>query len=273
MTDTIVNLPFPGFYESMYSQALDHAEEQESEWHAERECSQEYYPDEFQPDYLRITASEYAELFMRSASYSTAYHRVAQWFVEALDSWMADNLGTPAGAFRFESMDSPREYNFATDRLYAHVPLDVMQGLFDRSAAGGHELLAACIAERHTSYDGFISFYSNDVSTWLAKPLADWDHNELGTMLGAMIPVGTDYQSAGEWRFEIWESTFGDEGAYTAFSDCVDWPKFNEAVAEMRADKLDAAIESGLIETPTDVPYRCPMTLEMPLAVHPAALS
>lgn len=266
MTDTIVNLPFPGFYESMYSQEIDHAEEQESEWHAEREASERYYPETYQPEYLRISQSEYCELFMTCASYSTAYHRVAQWYIEAFDSWMAENLGTPAGAFRFESMDSPREYNFATDRLYAHVPLDVMESLFARSAAGGHELLAACIAERFTSYDGFISWYSNDVSTWLAKPLAHWDHNELGTLLRAMIPAGTDYESADEWRFEIWERTFGDEGGYTAFSDCVDWPKFEAAVTELRADKMDSAIESGLIETPADIPYRCPLTLELPLA-------
>lgn len=233
----IVNLPFPGFYGSWYSDALDSAQDRESEYFAEREraaSDNEYY----QPEQLRLDAAEYGDIFFYKSDYSAAYLRVAQWACDALDLWCADNIGTARESFKFESMSSPREYNFETDRLFAEVDESVMASLLARSAShDSHATFASVIAERFTSRSGFCSFYSNDLADWLAKPLADYDHNELGTLLIAAIQTGDDYD-ADNWEFELFESAMGDSGDSEAFSDCVDWAAFDAAVIEARAVKF-----------------------------------
>ena len=71
-------------------------------------------------------------------------------------------------------MDSPREYNFTTDRVYAHIPVNVVLALFARSAAEGHARLRETIRERFTSYDGFHSHYDTTLDTWLERDVTEW---------------------------------------------------------------------------------------------------
>jgi len=146
------------------------------------------------------------------------------------------------------------------------------------------------IAERFTSCSGFISFYSRHLADWLEKPIVDWDHNELGTLLiAAMRAAGSDVESDDEMRRELYDMTFGDEGAYQAWESAVDWPKYESKILEARAEKLAAWIEDdkesvlawrekdlarfdSIIATDPELfrglelpelPYRCPRTIDM----------
>lgn len=294
MTDTvIVNLPFfPGFYESMLSGAIDNAENNEAENSAEKEESAEYYPETYQPEQLRLSAAEYGEILFDCMDYSAAYREMAADYAAAFDQWAADNLETAPGSFTFESMDSPREYNFTTDRVYVTVPLAVMESLFNRV---DREKLAETISQRHSSRSGFISFYANDLESWLEKPLEEFDHNEYGTLLVAAMAAAVDNESDLNWQLceGILESDYEYVGQHC------DWQKFERLAREKRAEKLaqwmreDSNAAAGYIATVREVleilplaldeldssereqwervteihaenRYRCPYTLELP---------
>jgi hypothetical protein len=258
--NVIVNIPFPGFYESVYSEAVDYEEESFCECKATEESGEKGDLDyeESWPKDLRLSADDLAEILRRDTRYT--YEKIAANYVAAFDYQAGEALGFSVSDTRkrydyatkdfveesymrdsirikFESMDSPREYNFTTDRVYGEMPLAIVYLLFRRSRAEGHATLAKTIKDRFTSYDGFLSHYSNRFSEWLEKPLGDWDHNELGTLLIAAL------QLADVEDLDLYEDTCGDEGAYLAWSDAVDWEAFDRCRLEERAIKLEEWLE------------------------------
>lgn len=259
----IIKLPFPGFYESLYSGEIDHVEEREIEYRSGDDGTIEGTELEH-PEELRLDAGDYADVFMRCTDYSAAYHAVARGYVEAFDMIVSEALDLKL-RLEFESMSSPREYNFATDRIFAYVPLSVVRQMFARSKADGHETLGQVVRERCTSYDGFISFYRNDIGdsgVWLAKPVGEWDHNELAILLQAVMrlsKIDDDKDDGLRWR--LFDRCAEGEGFYDAWSNAVDWTKFDAEVAELRANKL-AELQAA---DPDYVapPPRCPDTLDM----------
>ena len=84
----------------------------------------------------------------------------------------------------FETLTSPREYNFETDRIFATISGSHLLRLFcflDKSN------FAEYLRENFTDESGFVSFYSSDIDNWLEKPLASWDCNEIGALLGRAL--------------------------------------------------------------------------------------
>lgn len=266
----LTTIPFSGFYESIWSSEIDREEEQHCEYEADERQAEEGIPEE-----LRLDANELAEILFKVTHYRTAYEKIARWYAEAFDSWAGEQLGMTRKAKRnrydwqsqktvvetydadsiglqFESMDSPREYNFTTDRIFCHIPLKTVRALFKASKAENHMSLRAAIRERFTSCDGFISGYPNGLDSWLAKPLQEWDHNEIGTLLVAMTGEPD--------TIEDMYYRMGDSWAYQAWEKAVDWKRYDSEVAELRADKL----AEWQAENPeVELPYRCPETLDL----------
>lgn len=256
-----VNIPFAGFYESLYSSAIDSEEERFIEYRTEDngETGPDY--ESHWPEPLRLDAGEYADILYWATNYPAAYRTLAGFYVDAFDVIAGKTLGMSVGARRrryqvdtrkfyseryrqpsirltFEEMTSPREYNFETDRLFARLPAVVIRRLFKLSRDDNHETLAAVIAERFTHRSGFVSFYSNDLAEWLDKPLMTWDHNEIGTLLIAVLRLrGFDPSNSDDSERLYYAATDG-EGAYTAWEKAVDWQQFESKRAEKRADKL-----------------------------------
>ena len=85
-------------------------------------------------------------------------------------------------AMKFESLQSPKEYNFTTDRIFCEIELDEVKRI---RAATDEKAFRDKIRERFTSCDGFISSYSNDLDEW--DEIETWDHNEVGTLIAAYI--------------------------------------------------------------------------------------
>ncbi len=248
----VVRLPFfQGMHESILSHAVDDYEEREAEYMADREiprqriepgtlvlAAEDGENPEWQPEHLRISASEYCELFFDCCCYSKVFLKIAQFWVEAFDWWCHENLKTPEKSFLWESMTSPREYNFTTDVAYAYVSEEVLESFFAKSAAEEHKTLAQVIRDSFASYDGFISFYPNDVETWLEKGFAEWDYNELGTLVAAAITANDEFESRGDFEMALYYSIFsGNNEDGEAFDAGMDWPKFEEKVKELRAQK------------------------------------
>jgi hypothetical protein len=237
----IVTLPFfPGFYNSLLSSAMDQYEEQEAEYRAEQEASEEYYPDTYHPEHLRISKDEYASIYFGCCDYQRVYLKVAQFWVKAFDWWCEKNLKTPEKSFTWESMVSPREYNFVTDRVFAYVPEEVIEELFARSAKEEHKTLAQVIKDNFTSYDGFMSYYSNELEVWLEKPLKEWDYNELGTLVSANIIACEEFENRAEFSLALYCQTFSGNGEENEALDAgMDLPKFEEKVKELRSRKAE----------------------------------
>lgn len=82
-----------------------------------------------------------------------------------------------------ESMESPREYNFTTDRIFVTIDEDEVKRLFFETKP---ETLDALAKERFTSRSGFISSYSNDIDNW-PEDITEWDHNQVGTLVEAYL--------------------------------------------------------------------------------------
>lgn len=260
MSDTlIINLPFEGFYDSKYSGEIDHIEEREAENFADERQEEEGIPSE-----LRLEASDFSEILFDVTSYADCYREASKAYVDALDRVASEYLGLPLG-LKWESMDSPREYNFTTDRVYAHISVETVTALFARSAMEGHKRLRATIKERFTSYDGFISGYRNDLATWLDKAVTDWDHNELGTLLIAMLE-GFEEQEGDRLDWAVYNQVADCDGLYNEWSNAVDWVRFDEKVAEKRAEMLEELREVDpehpLCAAPF-IPVRCDRTIDM----------
>jgi hypothetical protein len=251
-----INLPFDGFYESMWSEEVDHIQEREAEYRCERER------EEIADERLHLDESFYHDAYFWCADYSDCYLAIARQYVAEFDHMVSEELGFPLCG-EFDGMESPREYNFGTDRLFMKVPFATVERLFAISAEDQHMTLASVIAERHTSRSGFISFYDHVLADWLEKPLADWDHNELGTLIRAVLRLrgieGDDRHGESlHWR--MFEAVCDGEYIWEKFQECIDWEKFDAKVADARAEKL---AEITADEPEYVIPYRCDQTLDL----------
>jgi hypothetical protein len=150
---------------------------------------------------------------------------------------------------------STREYNFTTDRIFDYLSHETGAKLHALALAD-HARLAKVLADNFTSYDGFHSHYSPDLSAWVDIATDELDHNGWLIMLTAAVGKGGTEQL----RVEIEEYMLADGGFTDAYQAIIDWPKFEEAVADERAEKL-AEIR---IDDPYYEPaYRCPETPDM----------
>lgn len=239
-----INLPFPGFYESRLSGGLDLAEEEQAEWLEEKDSSP-YEVETFVADEeLRMKAFDFADILFDVTDYHAAHIAIAKSYVDAFEHLFTEEFEFPLG-LQFEEMVSPREYNFTTDRVFALISEDMVQKLFNVSEDENHVRLAAMIAERFTSRSGFHSFYSNRLSQWLDKPLEDWDCNEIGTLLLALLPE--DFETKVVDSMEEDYELFG-----YAFREAVDWAKFDQKVEERRQELLGEALvlDQGYVPPP-----------------------
>lgn len=159
-------VPFSGFYESTHDSFID---DEINSLFADPETGEpESIPDEF---YF----TDYCPQATRIA--------YAKNYLENFQAWLKSEFEIDI-SLEFEELVSPREYNFTTDRIFALISLDDCKKLYELALP---LTLKDVIERRHTSYDGFHSFYSNDYQEWKEKPLESYDHNELETVLIAAI--------------------------------------------------------------------------------------
>ena len=95
----------------------------------------------------------------------------------------------------FETLSSPREYNFTTDRIFMRVPVAMVGAWFAKTRADPEAMDTECRSQ-FTSRSGFVSYYDADWRTW--GELAEWDHNQVfALMMAALDPDEVD-----EWERE-----------------------------------------------------------------------
>jgi len=241
----LICLPFQGFYESWYSQALDAEESQWIEYEAD-----ERQKEEGVPEHLRLASHEYVDILFAVTDYGECHRAVAKTYVGAFNDVFEDESsrydvvggerkfipGIKLG-LEFESLQSPKFYNFETDRIFAYISDESISQLWKINEADQFESLSRVLMDRHTSYSGFHSYYKNELNAWLEKPLDEWDHNELSSLLlGALATFGGDKELA----LKLYEACVDCDGLYHEWQSGVDWQELDRRVAELRTEKSEA---------------------------------
>lgn len=188
----LTTIPFCGFYESIHDSAID--TEIEQSFSDDTGCN-------LAPGF--IIDGDHITYKGKSLGY-IKYKPILEAYAKEYCSMLEFKLKEfyPFLSLAFESLQSPREYNFTTDRIFAHIPYSAVKKLYK---AIDKEALRELIKDKFTSYDGFASFYSNNLAKWEEKPLLQWDHNEIGTLLECAISELVKNQDFEE-DWELWLS-------------------------------------------------------------------
>lgn len=183
------SIPFSGFYNSFHDQGLDDALEQM-----------------FSNDRGNVYEGIRDRAFDK-VNWSQVHNDYAKEYAECLG--IKFNLKT----LKFLEMTSPKYYNFTTDRIFCNINLSEVTEIFNKVDKA---LLRQTIKDSFTSYDGFISFYPNDLDEW-PKELSDWDANHVGTLLTVYIRQEND------GKFDQWDELevfdYANEVAYNFVSN------------------------------------------------------
>lgn len=152
----LVTLPFSGFYQSLHDTVLDDTIERmftDRDTGCERNEGLES---------ALVVACDFAPVREKyAAAYAVAFGQ----------EFKIDTL-------KFESLTSPRFYNFETDRVFATVTKKELARIY---RATNRDDLTALVKSMFTSRDGFHSFYSGDLAEW--GPVNTWDHNQYSALL------------------------------------------------------------------------------------------
>lgn len=154
-------IPFSGFYGSVHEDALDDALERL-----------------LHDDRGEILSARILNTLYNGVEWSDAYSQYAYEYCEAFAAEFEIK------SLKFIELYRPKEYNFEIDRIFASISLEDVNRMYNETPG---DVLKNHIRDRFTSCDGFISYYSNDLDDWNAKPLADWDANEIGTLVEAYV--------------------------------------------------------------------------------------
>ncbi len=251
-----VKIPFSGFYASEHRSNIDMAIE-------------DYFDTEGTGAGYKLIPEEFYMSFNDTRAIEREYCKL---YLDGVESLFCGESGIDV-SFRFKDMTSPREYNFETDRLFADITLKDVKKL---KAYVTYETLEKAIKANHTSYDGFISFYSNNINNWNAKPLKDWDHNEIGTLLEAAMLQAGMYDRNDDMAYAIMEPALCngriDSIAYpylTAWE--AEHPQEYRKACDFLGVEVDAynampeEEQAALLTQYKEATYHCPKTLELPL--------
>lgn len=165
-TKVLVQIPFHGFYESIHDAAISDAVLDHVAYSMFEENIME-----IEQEQANIV-NDWIYDNIHKETYDKIKNEYAKKFVEEFGhEYDLDTI-------EFSDMSSPREYNFETDRIFAKVDLAEMNTLANHVDMKG---FVEWVKERLEPRDGFIPYYSNDISDWgLFK---DWDHNQFGLLI------------------------------------------------------------------------------------------
>lgn len=158
LTNEFIAPAFAGFYESIFTPYFDE----------DLDCDNE----------LQAWVNENVDYDYKEYESNVAKHYV--WAVEdALKEYL------PSFRAEYKEVDSPKYYNFETDRAVGVCNLEEIREEIKAYINKNFDAFRQWIRDKHSSYDGFISYYSNNVYDWdLDK---DLDHNELMSIFGFIL--------------------------------------------------------------------------------------
>lgn len=214
MRDNIeVVIPFDGFYSTVHEDVLNYALETEVQYLREEEVPEEI---------IERVENGIDWGAMRKAYYT---HYVGYWAAA-----LTEKIGVMV-TIETPELNSPREYNFRNDRIFARMDYDGLLSVLSKVRADEalNKDFLKMAREMFTSHSGFISFYNPDPSTWGSPET--WDYNQWGCLLQSLVPdIGA------EWAYYCCEAARQleyDETGRDAVADAYAW-------REARAADLEA---------------------------------
>lgn len=105
-------------------------------------------------------------------------------------------------------LDSPRYYNYRTDRIYVDVEFRAVRKLRVLMKKWEKEL-RKLIRDHHTSRDGFISFMSNDFDEWVSEYLV-YGHEDFGLYLSFALYYLVGLEHGWDLDIEFYDWICGD---------------------------------------------------------------
>ena len=240
MTMVEIAIPFPGFYNSNLDGIIEQA--------IESDCY--YRADEGEED-SPLDECEIADAYMSQdvCDYSGAHDKLARDYLNAFQEEIESHIGLKLNLV-FDEVVSPREYNFSTDRLFCKMPFTSLELLWNYSSEDNHATLKEAIADRHTSRDGFFSFYPNTLDAWPA--FDEFDANHCQTLLIAVIRKAgrphyansPAWNEKADWRDPVLTLERDAEDAVSeywggngGFDEFVNYEKLEAALDVLRAAK------------------------------------
>ena len=178
MSKTIVNLPnFEGFYCSWLDSEMDNVAQMESEYYADEYNLSDDKKEEIKDDYF-------------SQNYDELQVEICKTYIPHYFEAIEDEIDFELNA-SFESLTSPKFYNFETDRLFVEIDDIKITMLMNWIFNNKLEKLKEVIKDRFTERDGYIPYYSNDLEAW--GDVDTWDYNQLGTALLVFVDEYADF--------------------------------------------------------------------------------
>lgn len=172
---TEILIPFEGFYETISAHRV------------QEECFYAW-PDKPKRDIEDIDydlTEEEADKFWNyyCDNYETYQQKYAENYARLLlgEIETAIDIKLPASNI---NIDSPREYNFTTDRIFLSVPTAFLIKLYN---SVNRDIFAEVIKDKFTDRPGFTSFYANDINDPQWQDPASYDHNQWLTVIEAII--------------------------------------------------------------------------------------
>ena len=160
-------IPFDGFYNSFISADIEN----------EIELDTEYYSELYD---LNKTQEEFlCNSFLNINSYKF-YNQIAKDYTNFYINELNERLEGFTLKATYKCFESPREYNFETDRIFIEIEENHCIDFIKYIIKNYKKELEKIIKTRFRSESGFISFYKNSLDLW-PKDYSEWDHNEIGT--------------------------------------------------------------------------------------------
>lgn len=166
MAQLAIQIPFCGFYESEANALIDQEIESSFDYEGTGDAD---IPEDFYDHWGK--ANKAVEIAF------------SQEYVGYFLQYLKDECGLDIPSLRYKELVSPRYYNFETDRIFCEISKKDAVKLWNEC---DKNVLREVMYNRHTSYDGFFSFYSNKLSDW-PKQVTDWDSVQLQTLLIAVM--------------------------------------------------------------------------------------
>ena len=137
---TLVKLPFSGFYNSIHDSVIDSALEYESECYADSDKASDIILDALNVNH-----------------YDKIREALSKVFVEGVNElfWYEYDINLD---LEFESLKSPKFYNYSTDEIYCYVANDKINELV--ALLDNENDFIEVLKDKYQSRDGFIVFDS-----------------------------------------------------------------------------------------------------------------
>ena len=194
----VTTIPFEGFYYSTYDSEINGCIDNELQYFESEFNLNENELETLRGGYWCKNTKEFLENFSK---------KYAESFICEIKSETGIDLDA-----NFESLQSPKEYNFLNDRIFIEMPEKNAIKFINYVLQNHKKELEILIKQNFTSGEGFISKYKNNLQLW-GNP-GEWDHNQIGTCFEIFQHLENDIYDTyllHEWLLNNIESTLSDD--------------------------------------------------------------